>query len=411
MPIITGLTTSTTRAANTAFAATFFPRVMRSMWPRICGTTRSSAMVEPFAFLGAAPLLKLFNGTMNAQAITSYKMQVPNPLWKNIEVFGRNQFEFDQTRTLATRVGALGVKVAQHWDYLLANVILTGSTNGSQNFTNPEDGQTYTMTYDNQPIYSTLHTVNNNATYQSNIIQGHLPTTIAALSAQDITVGANQMQSDIQSAVQRISTWVDDKGALIFPDFDPARQLTVLIPSALWSYAELAFKVQNGTVGGTSGSSSGGATNIGYRMVKDVIVWNLLSGCPNLTSSIASATVSPVNPTEYYLIIEGDYVKPFYFQRFVPTPQGGTFPLGGDPMSEAERIMQSANTSGLQVRPEAAEIYAATEIDYNLGALGSQAQESVVYREEFFVSARTRGLIFGANWMTTLKIDPTGLST
>jgi len=418
MPTITGLSVTSTRLANTAFSATFFPRVMRSVWPRICGTTKSSASVEPFAFVGASPLLKLFQGNIPAQAVPSFTLNVPNPIWKNIELWRRSQFELDQTRVLSKRVGMLGVKVAQTWDYLLANVILNGSTAGSQQFLYPEDGNTYTMTFDNQPLFSASHTVTSfnavgggNAPTYSNIIQGHLPVGTTSLFAQDVGVTATQLQNDVQAIIQRISTFVDDKGALIYPDFDPARQLVLVVPPQLFAGAELAFRVQGGLIGGSYQSSAGSSTNIGYKMVKDVISWNLLTGCPNLTSISSTATLSPVNVNEYYAFIDGDFVRPFYFQRFMPVKQGETMPLGEDPAAQAARIIDQANTSGLSVTPEAAEVYAATEIDSNLGALGANAQESVVTREEFFVSARTRGMIFPGPWMTALKIDPTGTST
>lgn len=409
MPVTTGLSTSSTRLANTAFANSFFPRAMQSVWPRVCGTTKSSSIAEPFAFLGAAPLLRLFQGIMSSQGIASYSMQVPNPVWKNFEVIKRNQFEFDQTRTLNARVGQHGVKVAQTTDYLLANQILNGTTAGSQNFLNPENGITYTTTFDNKPIYSTTHSNDGGTTTFNNIITGNLPTTAAAIAAQDITVTANQLHRDYELIVDFIASITDDKGALLFPDFDPRKQLIFAFPPILGAGAELAFRTQ-GTLGGSNGSSSGSTTNIGYKMVKDIIVWNLLRACPNIMTN-AGASISPEHATQYYWMIDGDYVKPWYFQRFMPIKAGDTQPQGEDPAAQAEKVLRLAGTDGINVTPETADVYAATEVDTNLGALGSSAQESVVAREEFFISSRTRQFVFAGTWFNNGIVVPTGTST
>jgi hypothetical protein len=411
MPQITGLSTSNVRLANTALAATFFPRVLRSVWPRVCGLTKSSALAEPFTFLGAAPLLKLYNGAIPNLPMASYQLTVPNPLWKNIEFINRSQFEFDQTRTLSSRIGALGVKVVQNYDYLLARTIINGSVANSQYFTLYDNQVQYTMTLDALPIYATNHTLGASGN-QSNLLQGQLPSTIAALDAQDLSVTIQQMWRDIQQVLYQISTWVDDKGALIFPDFDAKRQLVLMIPPCLDMAAEQGFRIASAMVGGSNGTggSSGSTSTMGYRVVKDVISWNLLTGVPDIQSALPNATITPTAPTAYYIMIEGDYGKPYYFQRFLPIKQENVQPPGSSFQAEVDRILAVAGEKGLDVRPEAAEMYAATEIDHNLGALGANAQESVAGREEFFISARTRGMVFPGVWINSLKIDPTGTS-
>ena len=410
MPVTSGLSTSNTRLANTAFTKSFFPRAMRSVWPRLCGTSKSSSTYEPFAFLGAAPLLKYFQGTVQVQPIQSFSFRVPNPLWKNYEVIKRNQFEFDQTFSLPGRVGQHGIRVAQLTDYLLANVILTGSTPGSQNFANFDDGLTYTMTYDGQPLYGT-HTVNvagSLKTY-SNLLTGSLPTTANAIDSQDVAVTANQMQQDVSRIVKYVSTLVDQTGALLYPDFDPARQLILIVPAALWAGAELGFRTQ-GTIGGSSGSSSGATTSIGYKMVKDVIFWSLLTACPNMQSGVPGAVINPPNETTYWFAIDGDYIKPYYFQRFMPVKPGQSIPFGENPQLQAEAIVRALSTEGINVRPEDADVYAATEVDTNLGALGNNSQPSVASQEEFFISSRSRQFVYGAPWFTSGQIDPSGTS-
>jgi hypothetical protein len=385
---------------------------MRSYWPRLCGTTRSSSVYEPFAFMGAAPILKYFQGTVQSLSIPSYSFRVPNPLWKNFETIKRNMFEFDQTRELPGRIGQHGVRVAQLTDYLLANVILQGSTAGSQYFYNFDDNQTYTMTYDALPIYG-QHTMGG-LTF-NNILTGQLPNSEAGIIDQDIAITANQLQRCVQQIQAFIASLVDNTGSLLYPDFDAARQLILMFPPILGPAAELAFRTQ-GTLGGSGGTSgsSGSTTNIGYKIVKDILIWNLLQGCPNMTTGVANINgagyLSPPTPTTFWWAIDGDYIKPFYFQRFIPLAPGQTIPLGDDPAAQAAQIVKAMSMKGIDVRPEDADVYAATEVDSNLGAIGSNAQLSVVTREEFFISSRSRQMVYGSLWWTIGQVDPVGAS-
>lgn len=408
MPVTAALTTSTIRLVNTAFTKGFFPRAMRSYWPRVCGTTKSSSMYEPFAFMGAAPMLRYFQGIVSSNAIPSYSFQVPNPVWKNYEVIKRNMFEFDQTRTLNSRVGQHGIRVAQLTDYLLANVIVRGDQANSQYFANFDDGVTYTMTYDKLPMFAPNHNIA--GTNFSNILTGNLPDTAALVASQDITVTANQLQRDMILIETYIGSLVDNTGAKLYPDFDAERQLILMFPPCLGPGAKLAFTT-DGTLGGSAGSSSGSTTNIGRRLVKDIIVWNLLQSCPDMTTGVPNGNLLPTNATQYYFCIDGDYIKPFYFQRFMPIQSGQTIPMGENPEAQAQAIINSLGAKGIDVRPEDAEVYAATEVDTNLGALGQNSQESVMAREEFIISSRSRQMVYGSLWFTFGLVAPSGQST
>lgn len=408
MPATTGLSTSQVRLANAAFALTYFKRAMKSVWPRVCGTTKSSSQFEAFAYNGASPPIKLFQGSMESQAIMSYSLQVPNPVWKNIEIIKRNQFEFDQTDSLIkSRVGMIGVTIAQVWDYLLAGQMIKGNTSGSQNFVMPETGVSYTMTADNLSIYNTAHTTGGSATF-SNIITGALPDTVALLNSQDIAVSANQVQLDIQNLIARIATVTDDKGNMLLPDFDASEQLVILYPPCLTAVMAMAFKT-TGTIGGSNGSSSGATTNIGQKMVKDLIAFPLLQGCLDITNKVPGATCAPVYPTAYYAMILGDFVQPWYQQRFVPL--AGADVIGGDPAAEATRVLKQAGAMGLPVTPESADMYASTEIMTNLGQLGNRATIDIATQEQFFISGRLRGMLYPGPSYLNWKVTPTGITS
>jgi hypothetical protein len=404
MPVINGLQTSQVNDANAAFALAFFPRAKKLHYPKLCGTTRSSRKVEPFTLAGSAPLMQKYNGSLSSRTLKSFKMLVPNLLFKNFEEIERGEFEFDQTRTIRSRVAAMGTRVAEYPDYLLAKRILNASTAGSQ--TVVFEGVSYTQTFDGVAFFSTAHP--HSGANQSNIIQGHLPATGALVLADDLAVAANQMQQDLAKLIDVISGIKDDKGAPIYPDFDPKLHLKVVVPPILKTVAQLAFET-SGTIGGSDGSSSGSTSNIGQSMVKEVTTMGLLRGCPDIEADDPySTSVAPVNETDWYAFIEDDYVRPFYWQRFVPKKGNEVFPLGEgqDPEAEARSILSAVDDAGLKVTPESADVYASTEIDTNLGALGASAQRSVVVDEKFFISARARGQMVYGPWFTAYRVKP-----
>jgi hypothetical protein len=261
------------------------------------------------------------------------------------------------------------------------------------------------VTSDAQPIYSLTHNSGGSATF-SNIVIGNLPDTKQQLDTQDLAITANQLQLDVQFIIALISSYQDDKGNMLLPDFDPSEQLVLLFPPCLTAGMAMAFKT-TGTIGGSAGSSSGATTNIGNKMVKDVIPFPLLQGCLDITSKTPGAQITPPYATTYYWMILGDFIMPWYQQRFSPLVDI----IGGDPAAEAELVLKRAGAKGLPVTPEAASMYASTEIATNLGALGNQSQESVALLEQFFISGRVRGMLFPGLWFLNGKIDPTGLTS
>jgi hypothetical protein len=307
MPVINGLQLSQVNDANAAFALAFFPRTKKLHYPKLCGNTRSSRLVEPFTLAGSAPIMQAYNGMLKSMGLKSYKSLVPNLLFKNFEEIDRTELEMDQTRTLRSRAAQFGSRVAEYPDYLLAKRILNGSTAGSQ--TVVFQGVSYTQTFDGVPFFSASHP--HSGTNQSNIIQGTLPN-VAATAQANIAQSAAQMQSDLAILVDAICGVKDDKGAPMYPDFDAKTQLIVVVPPALDTIATLAF-LTPGVIGGltTSGTgSNGSSTNLGPQMVKEVVKMGLLKGCPDIEADDPySTTISPVNPTDWYAFIDGDYVQ------------------------------------------------------------------------------------------------------
>jgi len=413
MPIITGLQTSLIRDANTAMATAFFPRFMKSFWNRICRSTLSTRLVEPFSLDGSAPLLRKFNGTLKSYGLKSWSYHSPNLLFKNFEAIDREQFEMDQSGTVRKRCGQFGIRIAQAPDYLVAKRLITGDQTSSASVV--FKGVTYYTTFEQGvPIFSSSHNMYDGSN-QSNIITGNLPSTgtVASVAASDIGGMAQAMIKDLELIIDKIASYKDDKGAAMYPDFDPEKSLELIVPPILRPVADLAFMTNGALIGGSPSTSTGstGSTTVGKgSRVASIISPGLIRGCIDIESDDDAVTVSPTYATQYYWRIVDDFVSPLYFQRFRPKRGGEYFPLVSDPEAEAEAVLNVANTSGLKPSVESADMYAATEIDTNLGALGNAAQESVVKTESFFISARSRFQCNYGFWPTIGKVDPSGQS-
>lgn len=416
MPVSANLATTTVRDANVALALSFFPRWRKGFWAKITGETKSTRPVEPFAMLGATPLPRAWlpTGLTPNQPINSFKQFIPNMLLKSFEWVNRYDIEFDQTKTLLGRMNAHGVKLNEVLDYLCAKRIVTGSLASSATATSYFDGLSYNLTFESGiPPFATNHNTYSGGT-QSNIIQGGLPNTLAGVQALSIAAQANQLQLDLQAVITNYCSIKDDKGVLMFPDFDPAKHLVAAVPPCLWMAAKLAFTTPSAMIGGSANSngSYGSTTNITPMFLKDVIMSPLLGGGPDVESQDPSATYAPAAPTMYYYFLKYDLVEPLYFQHYAPLKTNELRPSGSDPVAEAEAAIKATKAAfpDLEIPQEAANIFTSSEIDTNISAIGTAAQLDVVANERFFISSRLYGQFFFGPWFLSARIDPTGYS-
>jgi len=417
MPVSAALQTSLVRDANVALALTFFPRWRKGFWAKICGETKSTRPVEPFSLAGATPLPRswLPSGMTNSQPINSFSQFIPNLLLKSFEWINRWDIEFDQTRTIISRMSAHGVRLNEVLDYLCAKRIVTASLASSATAISYFDNKSYNLTFESGiPYFATNHNTFTGGT-QSNIIQGNLPNTTAGINGQNIAATVNQLQEDLNAAIVNFTSIKDDKGVLLYPDFDPAKHLVVAVPPVLWMAAKLAFTTPSAMIGGSANAngSYGSTTNITPMFIKDVIMSPLLAGGPDVESQDPSVTYAPTAPTTYYYFMKYDLVEPVYFQRFAPLKNNELRPSGSNPVAEAEAAIKATKAAfpDLDISTEAAEVFASAEIDNNLAALGNQSQLDVAANERFYIAPRLYGQFFLGPWMTGLKVDPQGYST
>ena len=267
MPFLINSAPATTRNANAILARSFFPRAKKLVYPLLSGSFVSKRYVEPFSIIGSVPLVKSFSnsagGGIRLNAIASFKMTVPNLLFRMGFQLSQTDLEFDQTGALMQLSQAAGMRLADFPDQLFFKRLVTGSLTSSASVVFDYDGVSYPVTFDGQPFFSTAHPTGLNGTSQSNIITGALPLTAAAVAAQDIATTAQQLQADFTQAVTGFQTVTDTAGAPLYPNLDPSQSVVAVVPPCLREAATLAFA--------TSGSVIAQTTNIYPKAVKQVI--------------------------------------------------------------------------------------------------------------------------------------------
>src|SRR4029077_11067963 len=173
MPIF-GLSTSLQNNANAILASSFMTRYNELTWPKIGQAAPAvHRFVEPFALLGAAPLMSAFFGNMNDDFFNSFKLQVPMTLFKNKVNVSRPDLEFDQTgKSVLGAISRVGANMPLGQDFSLASKLMRSHLETTM--TSFFDGKSYAITFDGYPTYSGNHTFDGGATTQTNIFTSNL---------------------------------------------------------------------------------------------------------------------------------------------------------------------------------------------------------------------------------------------
>lgn len=411
MPFIVNTQNEMIRAANTALATAFFPRVKTQMLPRIASQYISTSMVEPFAILGSAPALSQFRGSLKISALPSFTMSVPNTLHKNGLEIKQSAVEGDQTGTIIRVAEQLGLRLSEYWDLIGCKRIISGSTVGdaakataaTSGIYAPagsvtckgDDGTAYNMVIDALPFFSASHTFDGGVTTQSNNLASAsgMPATIAGIQAQSVAVTAVQMATDMQYIMSQIRTIKDSAGVPMYPTIDAKKDLKVIVPPILEPAARLAFMIAD--TGMLNMSSP-----IMQTFVNEVISHGYLAGLPDPERDLIAT--APLNPTDWYVAISNDYVRPLYMQTFRPKKGSELAPPGYDVEGEVARIL--ALDSSITV-PQAT-LWASTRIDSTFNRVGADADAWTIQNDAFMASARFRGNIAYGFWPTMYRIYP-----
>lgn len=394
MPFITGTHLSSVRMANTVMARAFFPRFKDSLYKDCAASYIATALVEPHALMGTVPGLQIYNGLLKSFKIPSFTLQVPNPLFKNLVEIDRSEYEGDQTGTLTRLAPQLGMRLAEFPDQLFIKRLIAGATAGSQICT--FNGVQYYMTMDRQPFFSASHDDWYTGSTQSNIIQGTLPSTKSALKAQTIAASALQMQQDLLGVIDAVSSVRDNQGIAFFPNIDTGKSIIILCPRVLQPVADLAFARPGSVISQT--------TNITPMYVKGVKSSGFLSG--NFVDPETGSAISPVNETEYYVLIVDDWVKPFYLQLFRPPKDDELVPHGYDAATQIDELMNAKLTVPVDI--DSATAFASAMVETTFNKQGANADAHMITKETFLASARWRGNFAYGPWFTCYKVIPNG---
>jgi hypothetical protein len=388
--IISGLSSTETRAVNTVMSRAFFPRAHEWIYPRLAGSFTSVSMVEPFSIIGSVPPMQRYSGILASSDISDFSLMSPNPLWKNLLEISQSRYEADQTGTVVQLGQALGIRLAQLPDQLFLGRILKGSTMVTQTF----EGKTYNCTMDGVPLFSPYHpTLDSGGTF-SNVIAGSLPVTSAVVLGSDPAAIAANMVNDFTRLLAAIKDVKDTKGVPLFPNLDTKKSIVVVVPSCLEYAATLAFRTPGAVAAGTGGTGS--TTQIGSAFVKDVISTGYLDGF--FDPDNVGLTASPVNQTDWYVFITDDYVKPLYMQLFRPMRKEERFPPGiGSGGDEVDAIVKQFGA----IRPDEATVFASTRIDTTFSKLGANSDFHTIATDSFAMSARWRGnVVYGPPFLS-----------
>ncbi len=313
MAVISGTSLALGIHINTMLLNSFVPRSNAWVWNRFCGNVESNTANEPFAIPGAAPAFEAWRNFTNYRPVPSFKMNVPNTLFKAGGEISRLDVERDQSAGFWTSwPSQFGLNLANHFDYFTAQYTMISWMNGSQN---PSfQGETGSNTIDGQPMFSENHVALGQV--QSNIIHGGLPQSRQDVLAAGFDSVANTLINDSMIWEDVAKTLLNTNGTPVHPGYDLAAHAVLIFPPHLGQAARTAFR----------STLIDATTSPGALVARDVIVnglyantWDSLFGTgqtfsmPNVSAPAAPTTGTVAGGTNtgatYYVVT--NWVTPY----------------------------------------------------------------------------------------------------
>ncbi len=403
-----GFTPAQVAHTNTLLANTCLPVVGDLTWPSVCRMAPSFTGNEPYSFLGAAPYMTAFTGTVPTNAVQSFKMTVPNQVWVNstdISIF--DLWAYQTAGTIAGIASQFGLSTVWNPEYLLYYSLLNGRNAGSQSIKSPFDGNTYTTTADGLPIFSDSHPTFGSSSTFSNIIRGSGPGTQATMNSNGIIATAQSYWADLQAVTAAAQTAMNTNGAPLFPTLNPAKNLVVIAPSQIGFAMNLALRTE-GFVDMT--------TNIGPEYHRNLIINGLASSCPHINQgpngtmiNPGARVTAPVYPStttpqlEYYVMVTGWTTGAAYMQLFNPLSQNQTFPGNYNPVEQIDRLVKDAGLS-----PAVATSMALSLVQTNFQFLSTQSDAQVMKTKQVTVAGTQLASLFFPWAPLIYRVIPSG---
>jgi hypothetical protein len=379
------------RHADASWSNSYFPRVRKLLYPEVCKITNASSGEVPIPAIGQIAELSAFTGSVTVKPVKQYAMKIPQRVFSAMAPVQLEDMELDQTGRVMKLFSEMGIKQAQLHDNLLIARLLLGAKITST--TEKYGGVIYPISFD----ATTAHFSDAHADGTSNIVAGPLPATFAALSP-DVGVQAKQLIEGYNQTFAALSTVPDENGNPRFPSIEPSQHLIVVVPPRLYAAAMLAFATPGSLIGG---AGAGSTSNIIPKMVKRVYQHGFLSGMYNPFNADGPRLV-PANETDWYIIVDGDYVKPFGVSNFVGVSEDG---ICNAPSEDV--ISDILKTYG-GITSAQATLAASNIIQSNLHEMGLNSSWDAMVTERFGVKGRIRGNVFYGPSFLSYRIYPSG---
>jgi phage major head subunit gpT-like protein len=210
----------------------------------------STSDSETYRWLGTVPRMREWGSGRLARGLRTESYSVENLKYESTLEVDRDEIADDQTGQLRIRVGELAQRAATHKDYLLAQLLINGATDGYNSY----DGTTF---------FSTAH-VSGSSGAQSNDVS------IASDSSSN-EPSTDEFKAAFRKALGSLLALKDDQGE---PMATSASGLVCVVPPFI---LYTALEALNATViNQTSNVLQGAARVVALPWLTDPTVWYLL---------------------------------------------------------------------------------------------------------------------------------------
>jgi phage major head subunit gpT-like protein len=204
---------------------------------------------ETYRWLGTVPQMREWGTGRLARGLRTESYSVANLKYEATLEIDRDEIADDQVGQIRPRIAELALRAATHKDYLLADLLASGSSAGFNSY----DGETF---------FSAAHNSGSSGV-QSNTVS------VDVSSVQNPTV--EEFKAGIKEAIGRMLTFKDDQGA---PMVLQVSGLQCVVPPSLYFTALEA--VSAAMIADTSNVLKGVARVISLPWLTDASRWYLL---------------------------------------------------------------------------------------------------------------------------------------
>lgn len=239
----------------------------------------SDRETENYGWLGAAPSLEELKGdNISLDGFNKFTYSLRNKEYAKGLLIKEKDRRRDRLGQIDTRINEFAAKTAEHWDSLVATLMLNGATSGNNSY----DGVTF---------FSAVHAESGSSQVNA-LTSSHVP---GLDTASATAPTATEMAAIIPEVVAKFQLLTDDKGD---PMNGNARSFTILCgTSAIWAPTLHALKADQ---------LISGASNAVKSVIADGYSFDVL-----LTPRLSSAT------SKFYVFRNDSVVKPFILQEEV----------------------------------------------------------------------------------------------